>query len=200
VCVVLYLCAVRWWRVLFCSRQVSDSVQQFRAIISRINADKDIHRETAVAPSSASRLPPRSNSISVSKPVAVVAAELEGSAKKPTTWPPPAAKVLSRPLVESTGKQSFARDAAPAPADSVKSVGGGGGGLTSEALLAHTASVGKQDMLGAFTGSRVSNISAGLRDMRGDTHGAVAREASRLDASQRQLRAAENRAKLEEEV
>ncbi|EKX47712.1 hypothetical protein GUITHDRAFT_106699 [Guillardia theta CCMP2712] len=119
--------------------QVNESVQQFRAIISRINAEKGI--TSYETPSHSSNLPPRA-SLNNNKPV-------EDSAEKANrviTWPQ-----QQRPVVL---KHVELKSSSPA----VKAQR-----LTEERLSAHIKSAGKQDMMHAFQSSNEDPRAASAR-------------------------------------
>ena len=170
--------------------QPHESVQHFRAIISRIHAERQAS-DFASNPSASAAKPPRASTSRM--PSALVSSTAAASAKeeaaaahasKPVTWPPPPLKVSGIKVAEGTETRS--------------------GRLTEERLSAHIKSEGKHSMLQAFTSSPAV-MASGSGSSRG-----VAREASSesindagkraLDANARQQRAAENRARMEAEM
>jgi hypothetical protein len=170
-----------------------ESVQHFRAIISRINAEKEKSDWSA---SASAALPPRASTSRMPSALAssesVAAAKEEAHASKPITWPPPPLKATGIKLTEGGETGSSSR-------------------LTSERLSAHIKTEGKHRMLDSFANSPA--VSASTNGSRGVgvvpeassesmADGAKAGGVSRsvMDAAARQQRAAENRARMEEEM
>lgn len=172
------------------SSQPHESVQHFRAIISRINAEKEKSDFSAAA---ASALPPRASTSRMPSALAsceaVTAAKEEAQASKPITWPPPPLKATGIKLTEGTEP--------------------GASRLTEERLSAHIKSEGKHRMLDSYASSPA--VSAAANGSRGgvapeasvdsvNDGSKAAASRSVLDAAARQQRAAENRARMEEEM
>ena len=173
------------------SFQPHESVQHFRAIISRINAEK----EAAVKPprSSTSRVPgalASSAAAAASKEEAAAA-----QASKPVTWPPPAAKPAAIKVADGVGGD-FGRSS--------------GSGLTKELLSSHVKLEGKHSMLKTFA-SDLPAMNGGrgvmpeasvdsVVDTNGKRKSAGGGSRGAMDAAARQQRAAENRAKMQEEL
>jgi len=172
------------------SSQPHESVQHFRAIISRINAEKE---KSDFSGAAAAALPPRASTSrmpsALASSEAVTTAKEEAQASKPITWPPPPLRATGIKLTEG---------AEP-----------GTSRLTEERLSAHIKAEGKHRMLDSFASSPAVSASAN------GSRGGVAPEASAdsvndgakagasrsvLDAAARQQRAAENRARMEEEM
>ena len=168
--------------------QPHESVQHFRAIISRIHAEK---QASDFSSSASAALPPRASTSRM--PSALVSSSAAASTKeeaaaahasKPVTWPPPPLKATGIKLAEGSETRSSR--------------------LTEDRLSAHIKSEGKHSMLQAFTSSPAVTASGS-----GNSRG-VAREASTesmndggkrvMDAAARQQRAAENRARMEAEM
>lgn len=169
--------------------QPHESVQHFRAIISRINAEKGL--TDSAASSAAAALPPRAATTSklpgayTSSASVTVAREETAAlqASKPVTWPPPPLKATGIKLTEGTETKSSR--------------------LTSERLSAHIKSEGKHSMLHAFAGSpAVSATANGSRGVAPEASSESMNDAGKkvMDAAARQQRAAENRARMEEEI
>jgi len=172
------------------SNQPHESVQHFRAIISRINAEKGLV-DFSASSSGAAALPPRAATTSklpgaYTSAASVTAAREEAAslqATKPVTWPPPPLKPTGVKLTDATEGKS--------------------GRLTSERLSAHIKLEGKHSMMQSFAASPAVSASAnGSRGVAPEASSESINDAGKkvMDAAARQNRAAENRARMEEEI
>ena len=169
------------------SSQPHESVQHFRAIISRINAEKEKLDFSKPPRASTSRLAPGAPGALTSSSAAASAKEEAAAAQasKPVTWPPPPLKATGIKLAEDReGPRSS-------------------GGLTKERLSAHVKSQGKHSMLKNFS----SDAHAAALDAASDPPATGKRKSGEAsvggsvsDAAARQQRAAENRARMAEEM
>ena len=181
--------------------QPHESVQHFRAIISRIHAEKAATAtDLQGCSSSSSALPPRASTTSrlpgayVSSAAAAAGKEEAAAAhaSKPGTWPMPALKPTGIKLTEPVE-----------PCVSASAGSSSSGRLTAERLSAHIQSEGTQSMLQTFANSRGVAAEASSESLAASSSTAAARDAARatvMDAAAKQQRAAENRARIEEEM